>query len=41
MSRLPLTTVTPDQQPRPQGKFMWRMLATVVGGQALVIFFGA
>ncbi|MGN7249057.1 DUF4233 domain-containing protein [Janibacter anophelis] len=32
--------MTPDQ-PRPQGKFMWRMLATVVGGQALVIFFGA
>ncbi|EKA61672.1 hypothetical protein B277_05858 [Janibacter hoylei PVAS-1] len=33
--------MTSDQQPRPRGKFMWRMLATVVGGQALVIFFGA
>lgn len=32
--------MTPDQQ-RPQGKFMWRMLATVLGGQGLVIFFGA
>ena len=36
-----MSTVTPDQQPRPAGKFTWRMLATVVGGQALVIFFGA
>ena len=26
---------------RPQGKFMWRMLATVLGSQSLVIFFGA
>lgn len=26
---------------RAPGKFTWRMLATVLGGQALVIFFGA
>lgn len=32
---------TPSDRARPQGKFMWRMLAAVVGGQALVIFFGA
>lgn len=30
-----------DDQARPQGKFTWRMLATVLGGQGLVIFFGA
>ena len=36
-----LSTVTSDRQPRPQGKFMWRMLASVLGGQGLVIFFGA
>lgn len=33
--------MTPDQPPRPQGKFTWRMLATVLGAQSLVIFFGA
>lgn len=27
--------------PRHPGKFTWRMLATVLGGQALCIFFGA
>ncbi|WP_338748098.1 DUF4233 domain-containing protein [Janibacter alittae] len=32
---------TPPERARPQGKFMWRMLAAVLGGQALVIFFGA
>ncbi|WEV79493.1 DUF4233 domain-containing protein [Janibacter cremeus] len=32
---------TPPDRARPQGKFMWRMLAVVLGGQALVIFFGA
>lgn len=26
---------------REPGRFTWRMLATVLGGQALVIFFGA
>lgn len=36
-----MSTVTPDQPPRPQGKFTWRMLATVLGAQSLVIFFGA
>ena len=25
----------------PLGKFTWRMLATVLGGQAVVLFFGA
>lgn len=32
---------THETRPRPQGKFMWRMLAAVLGGQSLVIFFGA
>lgn len=36
---------TPDGSRRPgaiaSGRFTWRMLATVLAGQALVIFFGA
>ncbi|WKV15684.1 DUF4233 domain-containing protein [Janibacter limosus] len=33
--------MTQQARPRPRGKFMWRMLATVLGGRGLVIFFGA
>lgn len=41
LGALTLSRVTSDDQARPQGKFTWRMLAAVLGGESLVIFFGA
>ena len=41
LSTMPAANDPAPRRARTQGTFTWRMLATVLGGESLVIFFGA